>query len=162
MILLAVLSRLLPHPLNFTPIAAIALFGGVYLDKKHTFIVPLAALLISDYFIGFYEGVAWVYASFIMIGFIGLWLREHRGVGTTVLATFTGSVVFFIVSNFGVWLSSQVSYPRTFAGLIECYTMAIPFFRNSLAGDGVYVLLLFGLYELVARTIPKLALRPVR
>lgn len=162
MILLAVLSRLLPHPLNFTPIAALALFGAVYLDKKHTFLVPLAALFISDAFLGFYDGMAWVYGAFVLIGVMGLWLRNHQGVLTTAATTLAGSIVFFVVSNFGVWISSQVYYPRTMAGLMECYAAAIPFFRNSLAGDALYVGVLFGLYELVARMLPHRALKPAR
>lgn len=169
MILLAALSRLLPHPPNFTPITALALFGAVYLDKKparmlagwHVFLVPLAAMLISDYFIGFYSGWVWVYASFLAIGFVGLWLRNHRGVAQTVGATFAGSILFFIVTNFGVWISSQVTYPPTLAGLSECYVAAIPFFRNTLLGDAVYVGLMFGAYELATRFIPSLNLQSV-
>ena len=157
LILLAALSRLLPHPPNFAPITALALFGGVYLDKKHSFIVPIAAMLISDYFIGFYTGVAWVYGSFVAIGFIGLWLRNHRGVVQTVGATLVGSYVFFIVTNFGVWASSQVTYSHTFTGLVDCYVAAIPFFRNTVLGDFSYVGVMFGLYEIVRKYIPSLA-----
>ncbi|HZY10958.1 MAG TPA: DUF6580 family putative transport protein [Bacteroidota bacterium] len=160
LILIAALSRLLPHLPNFTPITALALFGGVYLDKKHTFIVPLAAMLISDYFIGFYSGMAWVYCSFVAIGFLGLWLRNHRGVGKTIGATLTGSILFFAVTNFGVWVSSQVTYSHTLSGLIECYVVAIPFFRNTLFGDVVYVGALFGAYELAKKFIPSLISKP--
>ena len=155
MILLAALSRLLPHPPNFTPITALALFGAVYLDKKHTFIVPMAALLISDYFLGFYAGVVWVYACFLAIGCIGLWLRNHRSAGMAIGGTFAGSVLFFIVTNFGMWLSSGI-YPHTTAGFVDCYVPAIPFFRNTLLGDAVYVGAMFGLYELMKRVIPSL------
>lgn len=160
LILLAALSRLLPHPLNFAPISAIALFGGVYLDKKHTFIVPLAALLISDYFLGFYRGMAWVYGSFMLIGVMGLWLRNHRGILQTASTTLIGSVVFFVVTNFGVWVSSQVSYTHDVAGLIECYTAAIPFFRNTLMGDALYVTAMFGIYEAAKRIAPSLTMDP--
>ncbi len=156
LLLLTALSRLLPHPPNFIPITALALFGGVYLDKKHTFIIPLAALLISDYFIGFYSGMIWVYASFAAIGFIGLWLRDHRGIAQTAAATFAGSMLFFIVTNFGVWISAQVSYPHTIAGLLQCYVAAIPFFRNTLLGDAAYVTILFGVFELGKRLVPSL------
>ncbi len=160
MILLAALSRLLPHPPNFAPITALALFGGVYLDKKHSFIAPIAAMLVSDYFIGFYSGMEWTYGSFVLIGFIGLWLRNHRGIRTTVGATVAGSLLFFIVTNFGVWISSQVTYPHTTAGLIECYVAAIPFFRNTLLGDAVYVGTMFGVYELAKKYIPALSADP--
>jgi len=162
LILLAALSRLLPHPMNFAPISALALFGGVYLDKKHTFIVPLAAMLVSDYFLGFYPAMLWVYGSFVLVGFIGLWLRTHRGVGTTALATLAGSIVFFIVTNLGVWISRQVSYAHDVAGLIQCYAAAIPFFRNTLLGDVAYVTAMFVIYEVCTRYIPALAPEPQR
>ncbi len=159
LIFLAALSRLLPHLPNFTPIAALALFGGVYLDRKHTFIVPLAAMLVSDYFLGFHDGMIWVYASFAAIGLIGLWLRNHKGIATTVTATLLGSILFFVVTNFGVWLSSHGTYPPTLSGLTACYVAAIPFFRNSLMGDFAYVTALFGVYELAKKFVPSLSLR---
>ena len=162
LILLAALSRLLPHPMNFAPISALALFGGVYLDKKHTFIVPLAAMLISDYFLGFYPEILWIYGSFALVGLVGLWLRSHRGIGQTALATLAGSIIFFIVTNFGVWITGQVSYTPDAAGLIQCYAAAIPFFRNTLLGDIVYVSSLFGIYELCKRFVPALAPEPQR
>ncbi|MBI5217083.1 MAG: hypothetical protein HY960_15110 [Ignavibacteriae bacterium] len=159
LILLAAFSRLVPHPVNFAPIAALALFGGVYLDKKHTFLVPLVALFLSDYFLGFYSGMIWVYGSFAAIGVIGLWVRNHRGIATTIGATLLGSLLFFIVTNFGVWISSHGMYPRTFAGLIECYVAAIPFFRNSVLGDFAYVTAMFGVYELAKKFFPSLSLQ---
>ncbi len=162
LILLAALSRLIPHPPNMAPITALALFGAVYLDKKHTFIVPLAAMLISDYVIGFYSGMMWVYASFLAVGFIGLWLRRHRGVARTIAGTLAGSVLFFVVTNFGVWISSQVTYSKTFAGLVECYAAAVPFFRNTVAGDMLYVGAMFGIFELAKKFVPSVALQPRR
>ncbi|MDI6766019.1 MAG: hypothetical protein QME52_04260 [Bacteroidota bacterium] len=156
-ILMAALSRLLPHPPNVAPITALALFGGVYLDKKHTFIVPIAAMLIADFFIGFHSEMLWVYASFIAIGFIGLWLRKHKGILTGIGATLIGSVLFFVVTNFGVWLSPTFMYPRTLDGLLQCYAAAIPFFRNTLAGDFIYVGVLFGLYEFAKKYLPDLS-----
>lgn len=157
LILLAALSRLLPHPPNFAPITALALFGAVYLDRKHSFIVPIAAVLISDYFLGFYTSMMWVYASFLAVGVIGLWLRNHQGIVPTIGATLSGSILFFVVTNFGVWISYEVSYPHTFAGLIECYVAAIPFFRNTLLGDAVYVGAMFGMYELAKKFLPSLS-----
>ena len=131
LILFAALSRMLPHPANMVPITAIALFAGVYLDKKLTFIVPIAAMLISDYFIGFYSGIEWTYASFLAIGVIGLWLRSHKTPVTILGSSIAGSVLFFVITNFGVLISNQVSYTHNFAGLLACYTAAIPFFRYS-------------------------------
>jgi hypothetical protein len=157
LILLAAFSRLLPHPPNVAPIAAVALFGGAYLDRKYSFVIPLAALALSDLVIGFYSGAYWTYAAFIAVGGVGLWLGRNRTIARTVAATLAGSIIFFLISNFGAWLTLQVLYPRTFSGLIECYTAAIPFFRNTLAGDAVSVALLFGAYELLRRVIPSLA-----
>jgi len=152
---LAVGSRLIPHPANFTPVAALALFGGVYFEKRFAFILPLAALLVSDAIIGFYQGIAWVYGSFILIGLLGLWLRKHKSVGTTAAVTLAGSVLFFVLTNFGVWLGGEL-YPLNLQGLISCYAAAIPFFRNTLAGDLFYVAVLFGITEFAARRIPVL------
>lgn len=160
LIFFAALSRLLPHPPNFAPITALALFSGVYLDKRYAFIIPIAAMLISDYFIGFHSSMLWVYASFVAIGFIGLWLRNHRGVLTTLGATLAGSVLFFIVTNFGVWAAPNGMYPHKVEGLIECYVAAIPFFRNTLMGDLVYVGVMFGAFELAKKFIPALKTEP--
>lgn len=159
-ILLAGLSRLLPHPPNVSPITALALFGAVYLDRKHAFTVPLIAMMISDYFIGFHSEIFWVYGSFILVGFIGLWLRGRHNLTKTIGATLAGSVIFFLVTNFGVWLGPMRLYPQTFAGLIECYTAAIPFFRNSVIGDLFYVGAMFSIFEISNRLLPSLRLKP--
>lgn len=152
-ILAAAMSRLLPHLPNFTPIAALGLFGGVYFDKKFATIVPLAALVISDYVIGFHSLIGWVYGSFLAISLMGMWLKNHKSAGTIAWSTLAGSVLFFIVTNFGVWVSGY--YPHTVDGFIACYVAAIPFFRNTLAGDFFYVTVLFGSYELVRYFVMK-------
>jgi hypothetical protein len=160
LILAAALSRMLPHPPNMVPVTALALFGGVYLDRKLSFVVPLVAMLVTDLLIGFHSTALWVYASFLMIGVIGLWLREHRGVGTTIGATVAGSIVFYLVTNLGVWLSPPYMYEQSLNGLVQCYVAAIPFLRNTIAGDLLYVGALFGLYEMGKRFIPSLSERP--
>ena len=147
LILIAAFSRLIPHPLNFTPVAAIALFGGVYFDKKFAIIVPISALIISDYFLGFYSEIFWVYGSFAIVGFLGMWLKNHKSVPMIAGTTLLGSILFFIITNFGVWVSAHDTYAMNLNGLIACYVAAIPFFRNSLAGDLFYVGVLFGVYE---------------
>lgn len=154
--LLAAATRLLPHPPNFAPITAIALFGAVYFDRKFAVILPITALLLSDAVLGFYGGMLWVYGSFLMIGMIGFWLRGRKTVTATASATLAGSVLFYLVTNFGVWLSGTL-YPPTFAGLMECYAAAVPFFRNTLLGDGFYVAVLFGVTELASRYVPAVA-----
>lgn len=159
LILFAAFSRLIPHPMNFAPIAAIALFAGVYMDKKYAFILPITAMLLSDIFLGFYSGIEWVYGSFALIALIGLWLKKRvenkSGLGKTGYifgTTLVSSIVFFILTNFGVWISGMF-YEMNLKGLIECYTMAIPFFRNSLGGDLFYVTAMFGIYEMVIRLV---------
>ena len=149
LILFAAFSRLMPHPANFTPVAAIALFSGTYFNKKYMFILPIAAMFISDLILGFHSTMIWVYGSFVLISFIGLWLKSHKKSGYVIGTTLLSSILFFVLTNFGVWLTGY--YGLTFNGFIECYTMAIPFFRNSLAGDVFYVAVLFGIYELVAK-----------
>lgn len=161
LILFAALSRLLPHPMNFAPVTAIALFAGVYLNKKYAFIIPIIALLISDAIIGFYPYIYWIYGTVLLIALIGLWLKSHvqnvsgaKKIGYIAGTTLVSSVIFFLVTNFGVWTSGMF-YEMTWSGLIQCYAMAIPFFRNTLLGDLVYTGAMFGVYELVMRTVKK-------
>ena len=155
----AALSRFVPHPPNFAPIAAMALFGGVYLEKRFSFIVPLAAMLISDYFIGFHNTMPFVYGSFILIALLGVWLRNHKTLGWIIGSSVASSVLFFVVTNFGVWVMG--GYPQNFAGLVECYVAAIPFFRNTLFGDLLYVMVLFGLYETAIHVLKLQEIREV-
>ncbi len=156
LIAVAAFSRMLPHPSNFTPLAAIALFGGVYLDKRFAFVVPILAMLASDYFIGFYGEMYWVYGSFVLIGLIGLWLRNHKKPLLILGGTLASSILFFVVTNFGVWMTPGSIYARNWSGLVECYVAAIPFFRNTLGGDLLFVSVMFGLYELLLVSLKKM------
>ncbi len=156
LIFAAALSRLLPHPPNVAPITALALFGGVYFGKRLAFVIPLLAMLVSDLIIGVHGEMAWVYASFAAIVCIGFWLRGHQGVLTTIGASAAGSVLFFIVTNFGMWATPDGLDPHTRAGLGACYAAAIPFFRNTLLGDLAYTGVLFGIFELAKRSLPGL------
>ena len=149
-VVLGAALRFAPHLPNFAPIAAMALFGGVYLNKKYALLLPVVVMLVSDYFIGFYDIklMASVYISFVLIGLIGLFIKRHKNLGTVVGGTFFGSVMFFIITNFSVWAFYNW-YPHTLSGLSQCFAAAIPFFRNTLAGDFFYVAILFGVYELI-------------
>src|SRR5882724_10892978 len=98
-ILVAALMRIVPHPANVAPIAAMALFGGVYLDKKYAIILPLAALFISDIFLGFNQSMPYVYGSFVLTGLIGMWLRTHKSFNNIVLGTLISSIIFFLITN---------------------------------------------------------------
>lgn len=148
-ILAAVILRLVPHIPNMAPIAGLALFGGTYLNKKFSLLIPLAAMFISDIFLGFHNTMPFVYGSFFLIGLLGLWLKSHKTLPNIVAVTLFGSILFFIITNFGVWLMPNGMYTHDFAGLVQCYLMGLPFFRNTLAGDIFYVGIMFGLYELI-------------
>jgi ABC-type multidrug transport system fused ATPase/permease subunit len=159
-ILAAAASRLVPHPPNFAPIAAMALFGGAYFsDRRQAFLVPLAAMFLSDLVIGLHSTIAVVYGSFALIVCIGFWLRRRRTVSLVAGATLAGSVVFFVITNFGVWALGSW-YPKTLSGLMTAYIQAIPFFRNTVAGDLFYVSILFGGFALLERLFPVLREAP--
>ena len=127
-VILAVVVRLVPHPPNFTPITALALFGATtFSNRLLGTLLPLIAMAASDLYLGFYSISIWVYSSFLLISLLGHYFKQ---IGTkTILLS---SLLFFIVTNFGVWL---MGYPKTLEGLLLCYTVAIPFFINSIAGD---------------------------
>ena len=137
-VLIAALTRLIPHPPNFAPITAMSLFAGAYFTRKQlAFIMPLLAMLISDLFLGFYTISVFVYLSFAVI----TWLGQQKTMVTPKLVLL-GSVLFFLISNFGVWL---LYYPKTVDGLVTCFVLAIPFFVTSLLGDIFYsVIMVFG------------------
>ena len=146
-IFFAVLSRFLPHPPNFTPISAIALLSSKGFDNlKVVFLIPLVSLFISDLFLGLYATLPFVYFSFILIILLG------RNVGKVNMGTvLLSSSIFFLVSNFGVWL---LHYPNTIDGLLQCYNLALPFFLNTVLGDLVYgALLIYPFYVLKKRNL---------
>ncbi len=150
MILLAALSRLVPHPWNFSPLEAMALFAGAHIGRRWlSTLVPLLALFVSDLFLGFYEGIWVTYLCFALIALAG---RGLRNAGASRIAVFglASATGFFIVSNFSVWALGTM-YPHTAAGLLSCYVSAIPYFHNQLAGMAFYSLVLFGGYALVQR-----------
>ncbi len=144
-VLIAALTRLIPHPPNFAPITAMSLFAGAYFTRKQlAFIVPLLAMLISDLFLGFYAISIFVYLSFAVI----TWLGQQKKRVTPKLVLL-GSVLFFLISNLGVWL---LYYPKTIDGLVTCFALAIPFFVTSMLGDIFYsVTLVLGFYAINRR-----------
>lgn len=157
MILFAALLRLVPHLPNVTPITAMALFGGAYFsNKKLAFIVPIAAMILSDAILGFHSTMWAVYLSFALIVFIGFRLRESKKVTNIFLAALSSSILFFVITNFAVW-TSGLMYPMNFSGLLESFVAGIPFYRNSLLGDLFYSGVFFGLFELAQSKIHVLA-----
>lgn len=152
----AAAMRLLPHPPNFSPIAAMALFSGAFLPRRWlAFVAPLAALFLSDLVLGFYPEIVFVYLSVAATVLIGWVIARRKTVLRVGAAAVAGSVLFYIATNFGVWFLSGM-YPRTVEGLIACYAAAIPFFQNTLAGDLVFTALLFGGFALAERLLPQL------
>ena len=152
----AAAMRLLPHPPNFSPVAAMALFGGAFLPRRAiSFAAPLGALLVSDMVLGFYGQMWIVYGSVALIVCLGWLLSSSRTPLRIAAAAVASSVLFYLVTNFGVWAFGDM-YPKTLAGLAACYAAAIPFFQNTLVGDLVFTGLLFGGFALAERLIPVL------
>lgn len=150
MIFATAASRVVPHPWNFTPLIAMALFGGAKLEKASWAVVAtIASLVLSDLALGFfpYPGMGWVYGTSGAIVLIGTVLKRWPEVPATVLAMLGSGILFYGVTNFGVWAAGNL-YPRTAAGLVACYVAGLPFYRNQVAGDLFFTGVLFGVYWL--------------
>ncbi|MDB6164547.1 MAG: hypothetical protein JWL98_1979 [Xanthomonadaceae bacterium] len=172
LIFMAALTRLLPHPPNFSPVEAIALFGGAYFaSRQWAVVVPLLAMLVSDIALGALHGGGYasylggvsfwsVYGCIALSVVLGLRLRG-KVTGARVLGySVAGSVLFFAVTNFTAWLSDPV-YAKNTAGLAAAYVAGIPFFRWTLLGTMFYSALLFGGFSLLRRRVPALNSRTV-
>ncbi len=158
-------SRLLPHPFNFSPIAALALFGGArYSNRFAAYLIPLTALWVSDLFLNaafygrfvpFYDGAFFTYAAFAMMVLLGSVALRKFSAKRLLFTSLSASVIFFLVSNFGVWAFSGM-YPATISGMATCYAAAVPFFRNTLAGDLIYSFAVFYAFAFAQRQYPVL------
>lgn len=158
-VFLGALSRLIPHPLNFTPIAAMALFGGTYLlNKKMAYLVPVSVMFLSDILLeiftgnGFHNQMLFVYGSILLITRMGFLLRGREQRQTIMVASLTGSLLFFFITNFGCWTTGYYGY--TAQGLANCYIAAIPFFKGTVMGDLFYNLVFFSGFAIVNRFAP--------
>lgn len=174
-ILVATMSRLLPHPANFSPIGGIALFGAAYYSKRYwAYIIPIITMWLSDLilnnvvygvyfdkFVWFYSGSLFTYGAFALIVLLGSFALKKVRVFSLLISALGASILFFIVSNFGVWLSSGM-YPHTWEGLTDCYVAGIPFFKNTILGDLTYSSLLCGLFEISMLKFPILRLTDVQ
>jgi hypothetical protein len=181
-ILLASISRTIPHPPNFAPMTAMALFAGAVLaDKRWAIALPLVSLFVSDLCIeamhkmglmsswGIYSGMWVIYVTMVVVTFMGFILRGRKNVGAVAGMTVAGSIVFFVVTNFAVWAGGGL-YSQDLGGLVACYTAAIPFFNteapplgflgNTLFGDAVYSTALFGGLALAGKWLPNLREAP--
>jgi len=151
LIIIGILLRFTPHLPNFTPVAAIALFSGAYLNKKYALVIPLVLMMLSDLFIGMHNVIFFTWGSFILITLLGLWLKKRKSIFGAISMSLGSSLIFYLVSNFGVWLMGW--YPHDLTGLINCYVMALPFLRNFTLATILYTAVFFSVYELIARLV---------
>ena len=175
-ILLAAFTRIMPHPPNFSPMAAIGIFGAAHFAKKwQAFFIPLIGIWVSDLvinnyvysssssnFVWFYSGFYWQYISYILIIFTGLFIF-NRGISLTKTAggMISSSGIFFLVSNFGVWAGGTM-YPKNFGGLITCYAAGVPFIHNTIISDVLFTTVLFGTYYLLQVEYSSLKIKPLK
>lgn len=161
MIVLAALSRLLPHPPNFSPVEAMALFGSAYFAKRWLGIaLPLLAMLLADFFLGFHSGMPVVYGSIALISILGFGLRGKVSALRVAGFGLVGATLFFLITNFAVWAGSGM-YPMNTGGLLACYIAGIPFFHWQLAGVATYSFILFGGFALLRSRMPELKIQTV-
>ncbi len=151
LVLMGIILRFLPHVPNIAPVVAIALFSGVYLNKRYSVLVPFILMVLSDIFLGMHNVVLFTWGSVLIIAILGIWLKKHKNIFSVVGMSLLSSTLVFVITNFGVWLMGW--YPPNLNGLVRCYIMAIPFLRISLLGDFIYVAAIFGSYELIARKV---------
>ncbi len=159
LVVAGILLRFIPHAPNFTPVAAIALFSGAYLDRKYAIIVPLLLMAVSDFFIGMHNVFLFTWGAFVLSALLGALLREKKGVLRIAGISFSASLVFFVVTNFGVWAMGW--YPQTLNGLVDCYILALPFLRDFTVSTLIYSAFLFSAHELIAVFVRKTKLAKV-
>jgi hypothetical protein len=149
LIMVAIASRFLPHLWNFTALTAVSLFAGNYLGFRWSFLIVIPTMLISDFFIGFYDFklMSFVYGSFILVALLPL-LFKGKGFIQTASMSLSGSLLFFLITNWAVWYFG-VMYSPDFTGLMASYVAGIPFLKNAILGDLWYTFILFGVYEFV-------------
>jgi hypothetical protein len=144
LILILALARLIPHPPNFTPIIAVAIMSGYFFKNINlSFITLLISMLIADVFIGFYENVIFVYASLLLITYVFHKFSNKINFKNLFIYGFAGSLIFFIVSNFGVWILgspgvNDIAYEKSLSGIIQCYILAVPFFGNTFLSTVIF------------------------
>ena len=165
LIFIAAITRFIPHPPNFTPIMAMSIFGGImFKDKKFAFAVPIAAMLLTDAIIGFHSTMIFVYAGFAVGVLLGFTLKNKLKPMRLAATSLAGSSIFFILTNFGAWLTSGI-YPKSFAGLMQAYFLGLPFFRYtplqmfgfSVLGDLTYCFAFYAVIVFAEKYSPNLS-----
>jgi hypothetical protein len=156
LMIIAAVTRFIPHPFNFTAISALALFGGANIrDKRLAVLLPLVVMFCTDLIIGFHRIMIPVYTSFILITVIGIMIQQRQQIKNIAIASLSSSLLFFLITNLPFWFGTR--YPYTIGGAMESYTLALPFFANQIAGDLFYNAILFGAFAVVKWRFPVLA-----
>jgi uncharacterized protein DUF6580 len=157
LVIVGVVLRVMPHPWNFAPIGAIALFGGARFDRRYFAIgIPLLTMFVGDIFVGFHSLMPVIYATYALIAVIGMFLRDRTTIPAVTGGVLLSSTIFYLTTNFAVW-EMGTTYAKNAAGLLACYIAAIPYFGNTLASDALYSAIFFGIFALAERRIPALA-----
>ena len=144
LILILAFARLIPHPWNFTPVIAVAILSGYFFKNIYlSFSILLISMLIADVFLGFYENMIFVYISLLLIAFVFFKISKKINFKNLFIYSFAGSLIFFVISNFGVWILGSpgvdnLPYDKNLNGLIECYILAIPFFGNTFTSTVIF------------------------
>ena len=168
-LLIAVASRIIPHPSNFAPMGAMALFGATYFDRKYFgILLPVLATWISDLFINnivyseyyptftwFYEGFYWQYITYIIIGLAGILILKKVTLPRLLIGSLASSLIFFLITNLACWYNNPM-YSQDVTGVFHCYIMGLPFLRGTLMGDLFYSTVLFTSFILIQYQVPKL------
>jgi len=153
LIILLALSRLIPHPPNFTPILGMAVFSGAIINKKIVaYLVPLAAMLFSDLYLGFHSGMPIIYFTLAICVLIGTFIESRVTILNSILGITAGVLVFYLITNFTVWYGSGM-YENSFSGLITCYVMGLPFLQNTFISSLIYGMGAFLIYEVINKRL---------
>lgn len=158
LVVTGILLRIIPHAANFTPVGAIALFGGAVLGSRFALWLPLAVMVVSDLFLGSHGTMLFTWSGFMLVGAFGMLLKNKSNYLRVPIGSLGAALIFYIVSNFGVWVEGKL-YTYTWQGLVDCYVAALPFLRNELIADLLFTSALFGAYWLAGRVFvePKTA-----
>jgi hypothetical protein len=153
-VIAGVVLRVIPHPWNFAPVGAIALFAGAHFERRWiALLAPLATMFAADTILGYHSLMPVIYATYALIAVIGMLLRDRRtSVPLVGGAALLSSTIFFITTNFANWMISPM-YEKSAAGLIACYIAGIPFFGNTLASDVIFTALFFSTYAFGVRRL---------
>jgi len=149
-IVIGIMTRLIPHPPNFTPILSFALLSGVYSKNNLGIFIPISIMLLSDMFLGSHDVIIWVYSSLFVIYLIGYYFIKNISFKNVLLGAMIGSFIFFVLTNLGVWF---IGYPKTIDGLITCYVAAIPFYKNTFLSAIIYTSVIHTAYIFLSKNI---------